>query len=134
MSDRITNTELKEVHSYLEEIDNERFCTLIHKLLTTFNFLVINGREWKEKASKYTVLEVQLVERKQEINGLIRRLEKKQDRIDELEKELELEKENGERYFNAYKSCIDREERMKANIRRLKGAIYDRSDTKNEEK
>lgn len=134
MSDRITNAELKEVHSYLDEINDERFCNLMHKLLTTFNFLVVNGREWKEKSKKCTVLEVELIEKKQEIITLCRRIEKKQDKIFALKKELDEEKANGERYFNAYKNCVEREERMKANIRRLKNEISNRSSAENQKK
>ena len=131
MSDRITNLELKKIHSYMEELDQEEFVTLLHKLLTTFNFLVVNGREWKDKAMKYNLVDLELVEKKQVIITLKNRLKIRESKIKELEEELQRERDSGERYFNAYKSAIEREERLKKGISKLKNEIDHRGYTKN---
>lgn len=131
MSDRITNLELKKIHSYMEELDQEEFVTLLHKLLTTFNFLVVNGREWKEKSMKYNLVDLELVEKKQVIITLKNRLKIRENKIKELEEELQRERDSGERYFNAYKSAIEREERLKKGISKLKNEIDHRGYTKN---
>ena len=131
MKDRITNPELKKVHEYMETLENQEFSDLLHKLLATFNVVVINAREWKEKSNRCSFLETELLRKKQEIETYKKRIEIRDDRIKELKSKLEQEEQSGERYFNAYKSAIEREERLKKGITKLKYEIDHRSNTKN---
>ncbi len=131
MKDRITNPELKKVHEYMETLENQEFSDLLHKLLATFNVVVINAREWKEKSNKCSLLETELVRKKQEIETYKKRIEIRDERIQDLKSRLQQEEENAERYFLGYKSAIEREERLKKGITHLRNEINIRSNTKN---
>lgn len=129
MSNRITNAELKKLHSYIDELNNEEFVMLLRKLLATFNFLVVNGREWQVKAKKTSVLELKEIEKEQQIRDLKKKIGTKQNRIEELEKELQNAEDLADRYYEGYKNCIQREERVKAYFRSIKNGTNNRSNT-----
>lgn len=134
MSDRITNQELKKVHEYMETLENKDFVALLHKLLATFNFLVIHGREWKKKAKGYVELEVELKERNIEIEELKRKLEyvKQQAYVNnkDLYEEINCLEAESNRYYENYSNALKKCERLEKQI----VEISNRSNTKNKEK
>ena len=127
MKDRITNKELKAIHSYMDEMSEigeySDFLTLLSKLLATFNFLVINGTEWKIKADKYTVLELEHEELKLADKNIRNRLKEKAElwyeEKQDLLNQLEMQEKESERYFNGYKKAIEKCERLEKRIQFL---------------
>ena len=123
MSNRITNKEIRKIHSYMEEIDNPDFVVLLRKLLATFNFLVLRYMELTKKDTKSALAEVKYENEKEKNKHLREKINEQKKKIEELETRLEQEERNGQRIYVDFKECVTRNERLKKRIEVLEGRI-----------
>ena len=123
MSNRITNKEIRKIHSYMEEIDNPDFVVLLRKLLATFNFLVLRYMELTKKDTKSALAEVKYENEKEKNKHLREKINEQKKKIEELEARLDQEERNGQRIYVDFKECVTKNERLKKRIEVLEGRI-----------
>lgn len=123
MSNRITNKEIRKIHSYMEEIDNPDFVVLLRKLLATFNFLVLRYMELTKKDTKSALAEVKYESEKEKNKHLREKINEQRKKIEELEERLDQEERNGQRIYVDFKECVTRNERLKKRIEVLEGKV-----------
>lgn len=125
MSNKITNKEIRKIHSYMEEIDNPDFVVLLRKLLATFNFLVLRYIELTQKDTKSALAEVKYENEKGKNKHLREKINEQEKKIEELEGRLAQEERNGQRIYVEFKECVTKNERLKKRIEVLEGRIKD---------
>lgn len=123
MSNKITNKEIRKIHSYMEEIDNPDFVVLLRKLLATFNFLALRYTELNEKDIKLAQAEVKYENEKEKNKHLKEEISRQKKEIEQLNKKLDEEERNGQRIFAEFKECVTKNERLKKRIEVLEGRI-----------